>query len=350
MRFASEREYQAAVDYVHQLGLHTTAARTKPQNGSTSFPPVDHSATGNRPLTATGPLTSSLQTRLHDTPARPFSARSRNVHPLSPPVYFPRPDTATSVLMNDRFAEPQPFAEDAHSIGRPSTSDLPPRRELPFTRPDTGKSGDSDAARSGSRPSSSLMGPPQRPTSRVGRQKPSSRAGSSHGADLAPLPKPTPLNKIQASPQTNVGPRRQTSNHRSSEATRPQSAVSTRNENQRNTSFPPLFRPVTSDSSFHGRTSFSPVSEAAQNARRSEPSSFRLPTPLTSEVDHQTADVTLAELAVYAKQSDEIRMDALNNFLLKHLENDDFLSLVDDMDAAWARIVPGFGSTGKHGH
>jgi hypothetical protein len=152
-------------------------------------------------------------------------------------------------------------------------------------------------------------------------------------------------------------PSRRDSGRGNGEATRPQSAIATGKENKLGSGFPTLFRPVTSDGTTNRRTPLSTVSDTMQNECLSEPSTV-FATPLTSDHDHQSksvvgnsnaTDVALAELAVYAKQPDEVRMNALNKFLLKHLESDDFLVLVDDMDVAWARIAPGFGSAGRQG-
>jgi len=363
MRFASKKEYESAFNFVRQLGLYMTPSGSTVSTSQTSgpsFPPSDLSARNNRPSTAIGPTTLPLQTQLRDAAARPSSARSQNVLPLNPSILFPRPESAMSVLTNDRFAELQPVQEDAQArpvsatFGLPSASELPPRRELPFPRPDTGGS---DGARSGSRPSSSLMGPPQLPTSRAGRQRPTSRAGGSTSSELPPLAKPTPVSKIHTAPQIGASSSKRKLSTGIGETTRPQSAITKGNENQQYAGFPPLFRPVTSDGATNRRAPLSAASDNAQNERLSKPSTVLL-TPPTSDNDHQSCsiaedsnatDAALSRLAVYAKQSDEARVDALNHFLLKHLESNDFLALVDDMDAAWARIVPGFGSAGRHG-
>jgi hypothetical protein len=46
-------------------------------------------------------------------------------------------------------------------------------------------------------------------------------------------------------------------------------------------------------------------------------------------------------LAAYAMQSDEGRRAALNEFIFRHLESDDFLTLVEDLETAWARTALG---------
>jgi hypothetical protein len=40
-------------------------------------------------------------------------------------------------------------------------------------------------------------------------------------------------------------------------------------------------------------------------------------------------------------QSDEGRRAALNEFIFRQLESDDFLTLVEDMEASWARVALG---------
>jgi hypothetical protein len=46
-------------------------------------------------------------------------------------------------------------------------------------------------------------------------------------------------------------------------------------------------------------------------------------------------------LSAYVQQPDEERRVALNEFLFNHLENNDFLTLVEDMEACWARATLG---------
>jgi hypothetical protein len=352
MRFIVEQDYETAFDNLRQLGLHMTPARTaaKPQGGSTTFPPAS-STTNNRPSTAAGAATSPLRAQVQEAAARPSSTMSSNAHPLHPPVYFPRPDSAMSETMNNRFAELQSTTGDVYAtptrplsatFARPSSSELPPRRELPFPRPDTPKSGGSDGTRPGSRPSSGLMLPPQLPTPRAEHQRPTSKAGSSSVTGLPPLAKPTPLSKVQIAPQVEAASSRRVPSRGNSGTLHPQSAFVTTKENHLSTQFPPLLRLASRDGMAHQRAPLNAMSETAQNERFHQPS-YASATPLSSDFDHQTTSVALAELSVYAKQSDEVRMDTINTFLLQHLESDDFRTLVDDMEAAWARIGPGFG-------
>ncbi|KAI4950094.1 hypothetical protein J4E91_004750 [Alternaria rosae] len=67
-----------------------------------------------------------------------------------------------------------------------------------------------------------------------------------------------------------------------------------------------------------------------------------LDNPPTSVAGHHGATMSVNEnnqLATYAMQSDEGRRAALNEFVYRHLESDDFLTLVQDMETAWARVT-----------
>jgi hypothetical protein len=370
LKFASAKEFEAAIDHVHQLGLYMTAAQgsvpsapqnlARPQSGGPSCPPSKLSEITSRPFTAAAATAHPLQTPLLDAAARPFSARPLRSDPLTPPVYFQRPDSASTISTPDRYSELPTVTESrlmsadhpdtATVFGRPSTSELPPRRELPFQRPDTPKSRGSEGGRPGSRPTSSLMGPPPLPSSRAGRQCPTSTAGNNPAIELPVLPKPTPLANAHVGPQSIGSPSRRTHSRGTGGVSRPKSALTAQKENQQLASSPPLFRPATSDSTARNHP-LSAVGDSAQNERMPAPSAF-LPTPPASDANYQSplspegnnrADAALAELGVYAKQPDEVRMNALNSFILRHLEDDNFLALVDDMDQCWARIAPGFG-------
>jgi hypothetical protein len=48
-----------------------------------------------------------------------------------------------------------------------------------------------------------------------------------------------------------------------------------------------------------------------------------------------------SDLTDYAMQSPEDRRAVLNEFIFKHLEDDNFITLVEDMEACWARVGMG---------
>lgn len=329
----------------------------RPQSGGLSCPPSQLSEITSRPSTAIASNSTSMQDHFRDVAvARPLSAR----HPLEPPVLFPRPDSASTMHTHDRLPTLPTVSEESSTsltrpetailFTRPSSGDLPPRRELPFSRPDSPQSRGSDSIRLASRSSNSMMAPPPLPPpSRAGPRRPGSSAASSYEAELAPLPKPTIIENIQSEPQTKLTAKR-TAGRSVSKTSRPQTAMAKGKENQPLTGFPTPYRPATSDGIARKRP-LSAISDAAQNENRTELQGA-LPSPPASEATYHPhlnlennngADNAFSTLAEYATQSDDRRMAALNSFILQHLEDENFLTLIDDMDACWARLAPGMG-------
>jgi hypothetical protein len=68
---------------------------------------------------------------------------------------------------------------------------------------------------------------------------------------------------------------------------------------------------------------------------------FNPPTFLASDSMRQTGKAPESSpndsLARYAMQSEEGRRAALNEFIMRNLEDDGFLTLLEDMKVAWAR-------------
>ncbi|KAL7770194.1 hypothetical protein CFE70_000127 [Pyrenophora teres f. teres 0-1] len=82
------------------------------------------------------------------------------------------------------------------------------------------------------------------------------------------------------------------------------------------------------------------LSNAAQNLRQAMSHSTPI-TPPTSGTGATGEKSDRDALAAYVRQSDEGRRAALNEFIFRNLENDDFLTLVEDMETAWARTAIG---------
>jgi hypothetical protein len=82
------------------------------------------------------------------------------------------------------------------------------------------------------------------------------------------------------------------------------------------------------------------LSNAAQNTHHTVFQSAPI-TPPTSVTGHRSGTDETDGLAAYATQSDEERRALLNEFVFRHLESDDFLTLVQDMETAWARVAMG---------
>jgi hypothetical protein len=401
LKFKSSNDYEIAYSHLLQLGLRmsaTNASQSRPstststipsnaltssevfhdrvaQTAGPSCPPSRLTEISNRPYTAaTAPpsIESQLQAPTHTRPASSYTghrdgARNSNMSfsdPLRPPEYFARPDSATSTVLdlstsaypsNGSFMTTQYLndrPDTAPLLNRPDTAEaaLPPRRELPFTRPSMPRSAGSDGSRPSSRPSTGLMGPPPLPA-RVASLRPTSGRTATSETELPPLPKPTLVLSAQQQPSwMQQAPRTPTQDQSRS----PSSQASVYHDDQEN-------RPLSSSSSIFSPLSYkratsnvppstrlqSPLSNVAQNKPRTNLQS-PLSTPPTSGTFHQpqvstemggmtqfTADNSLAE---YAMQSQEDRRAALNEFIFQMLEDDNFLTLLEDLETCWARV------------
>jgi len=376
---------------------NSSHARKAPTTGS--YPPARLTEMSNRPYTATNAPT-SIESQVQEAArARPSSAytgysnttrdrMSSFSGPLRPPEYFARPDSATSQILDlpsatQAYAQhDRPFEtvehppsslsdrpESAMLYNHPDTSEsnLPPRRELPFARTSTPRSAGSDTNRPGSRPSSVMMGPPPLPA-RVSSLRPPSNRAANPEVELPPLPKPTIISTAQQQPSWMQQPPR-TPNQ---DQVTPPSAQPMIYEDQENrpmtsssqsssplsykrssTSMLPSPRPLTdlgSATQNRRHTESQPLSDlgsAAQNRRRTESQSPHS-TPPTSEQFHLPVEKSHAQnpvasdsLAAYAMQSPDGRRAALNEFLFKQLQSDSFITLLEDMEACWARAGMG---------
>lgn len=331
----------------------STAERSGP-----SCPPSRLSEISSRPFTAmSAPITQ--EPRFSDTTyMRPSTAFATSPDlpsssPLRPPVYFPRPDSSSGATFPPRdrpiasvehHDTPASRPEIALLYERPNTAELPPRRELPFSRDSLPTSSGSDHNRSSSRPSTALMGPPPLP-SRVSDLRPSSARAVSLDGELPPLRQPTivaetartisicqrpssPLPPPTLLPKSEQPIPVHEDRHAYSPASSSPQTYSTFRPTSRSTSRP-----------------FTPISNRTPDLSKStQPKAF---TPPATFRDKAQADRTYnpflsAEdenaLKAYAMQSGDGRKAALDDFILRSLDNDDFLKLVEDMEANWARI------------
>jgi hypothetical protein len=353
MKFASPQDFDVAYDHVRELGLWFTptqkARSVSPVRSGPSCPPSQLSEITGRPGTA-APVSSVALPNLKDVTAglRPLTAS------------FFNPGTTASSRRPDSAASLSPYEPTIRSplSARPDTaspitaSDLPPRRELPFERLDTADSTGTNSTRPGSRPLSGVMGPPVRPVSaRAGAKRPDSRAGSGHGTELPPLRKPTYISKTLTAQAAKLsgGPG---SILNAGETVRPQSAITQNNypAMQQMMSSAPVLAPTTPRpaSSYNTATTY-PLSLGTDNNSLAE-TPIALATPPGSDFNILESsspknqgdnDQHAKELAAYAQQSNESRLNELNNFIFHHLQDDNFLTLVDDMQMTWARIGTG---------
>ncbi|KAF2642805.1 hypothetical protein P280DRAFT_548221 [Massarina eburnea CBS 473.64] len=354
MTFSSSEDYDQAFNHLSQLGLHFSpvkpkasltrgsSASSQDQAGSISS---RFSELANRPFTADNSRPSSLGTQLQEASvARPLSAQPLFSSPLKEHMSLRRPDSAVTTLSVDEFDQYRPLSatrsENSITCARPSTSELPPRRELPFQRTDSPPlSRGSDSGRPTSR-SNFNMGPPPPPTYvRPGSGRPNSRATNSPTTELPPLRMPTIVeNSLQKKAPVRRG----------SNAPHQMNAVPVGKENPSFAS-PPVSRSSTS----FGRGSNRPLgamSDAGQNERSYEAYN-PYPTPLNSDTvnsnESRSDDINDTiqgddSLSKYAMQRDEERKSALNQRMLQYLEDPNFLTLVGDVEISFARIAPRF--------
>jgi hypothetical protein len=357
-RFKSSEHYDAVYHHLCQLGLRMSSSEVKErvqtpgpgqhqraEVGGPSCSPSRLAEIHSRPYTATSAptaLESQIQEHAHRRPSSAFAGPSNEgrsgfsspLNPLTPPTYLQRPDSATSMLdyppssafsSNGRFV---PTNEDdprertmspdtsTHSR-RPGSTEglLPPRRELPFQRSSLPRSSGSDTARPSSRPSTGLMGPPPLPA-RVAILRPSSAQASFQDTELPPLPQPTVID--QRSPRTPTPD--------AGAFLRATTAI-----------FEEADMPLSSSSS----------SSPLPHNRSSTSFSSTLPYSDDGHRDHSTFSVAPStnkaadSLVSYAMQSNEQRRAALNEFIFRHLDSDEFLTLVEDMETCWARVALG---------
>jgi hypothetical protein len=355
----------------------TSYGRVAPTGGP-SCPPSRLQEISSRPYTAfTAPtaIESQLQEAAHARPDSAYtgsteSARNRDTSfsgPLKPPEYFARPSSATSAVLdmsfpgfssNDRSltATEQGSAtsnyrpDTALLFHRPDTAEatLPPRRELPFPRSSLPRSAGSDGTRPSSRPSTGIMGPPPLPA-RVASLRPASSRAANQELDLPPLPKPTILSSATQQPswmqqpprtpdpQDNTLPSAQVNIYEDQENRPPLSSGS---------NFSPLSYKKSVSNTLSPIGSLSGPSHATYNRRHNE-SASPLSTPPTSTSFQHTqvlagpsgakAAIDSDDLAAYAVQPEVERRAALNEFIYKQLENDNFLTLLEDTQTCWAR-------------
>ncbi|KAH8730683.1 hypothetical protein GQ44DRAFT_605862 [Phaeosphaeriaceae sp. PMI808] len=386
LKFQNSSDYDTAYSHLHRLGLRMTTtnesqSRTSNSQAANTLASMassnssyGHNAQASAPLPAPPRLTevssrpysavtasTSIEPHVQEAiQARPVSAytgygsnagssSTSFSGPLRPPEYFARPDSNTSTALEHPSAVPE-FPEMAHDrpetallFGRPDTAEaaLPPRRELPFSRSSIPRSSGSDTAR----PSTSLMGPPPLPA-RVASLRPASSRTATADTDLPPLPKPTVLGSAQQQPSwmQQQLPRTVTQDqfiqHAAQASTysdqdnrpysNPSPSSSPLSYNRPSSNLLSPTRPFSSDAhNTHSSSSLSPLSTPPALG----PSRVSLEQGFAPNSTH----ITTENLAAYATQSADSRRAGLNEFIYQHLQDDNFLILVEDMETCWAR-------------
>lgn len=336
---------------------HLTTQPTGP-----SCPPSRLTEISNRPYTAVSAPTaveSQIQEAVRARPSSAFPSTSftPQLDPLTPPMFFPRPDSASMSSDYPSSFPPRerPLAateqhdasiarpETALLYDRPDTAELPPRRELPFQRDSLPRSSGSDSVRPRSRPSTGMMGPPPLPA-RVSDLRPGSARATNLDSELPPLRQPTivddttrPVSPAQQRPHTPTAPAKGRAKPAQATALYEDQLSFSPTSSPQAYPTPALTSPATRP--------LSAISSAAQDRRQSEsPGVFASPpaSGRKDRIDHTTAPAlfhnTEAGLKAYAMQSEDGRRAALNDFIFKALDSDEFLTLVEDVETSWARL------------
>jgi hypothetical protein len=330
------------------------SVRTEYERPGPSCPPSRLSEISSRPYTAVSAPTvveSQIQEAAHARPSSAFPSSGFTFpDPLTPPVHFRRPDSASvtspdqPVAAIEHHGVPSARPETALLYDRPNTAELPPRRELPFRRDSLPTSSGSDNNRPHSRPSTGVMRPPPLP-SRVSDLRPGSAHTAGVDSELPPLRQPTIVTDTgkktpaQQRPRTPMPPSR----GRSKPA-----QIPTIFEEQ--DSFAPA---LSSPQSYPTPAATSPLATRPLSALSSDPQSrpgsvspgvFTSP-PASASRDQTNRPILPAysrdtenALKAYAMQSDDGRKAALNSFILKSLDDNNFLTLVEDMETNWALL------------
>ena len=352
--------------------------------GRLSCPPSRLAEISSRPYTshsASSNTGSQLQGGTCPRPASATPAYAREdmgmsaslSGPLAPPVLFARPTSATSDILGRSHLDTSPASDQQmsavegtpylsterpdtamlfnrpssanrpDSANRPGTANRPdsaetppPRRELPFPRLSSPRSSGSDSVR----PSTGTMGPPPLPSRAASGRPSSSRSAMSKEIELPPLPQPTVVSKTVRGDKAMQQPRTPNQDHFS-----PLRAKTSPHESVENRS-PLTSSPMSSPLSFKKLSSttlptpLGTLSNAAQNTHHTIIQSAPI-TPPTSVTGRRSGTNETDGLAAYAMQSDEERRAVLNEFVFRQLESDDFLTLVQDMETAWARVAMG---------
>lgn len=342
-----------------------------------SCPPSRLAEISSRPHTAINaptPFQPQLQEATHSRPSSASIGSVRGddfIHtsfagPLNPPVVFPRPRSATADILgrtcnNALLPEQQISAvEEAPSVfdrpptamllDRPGTAEmLPPRRELPFQRLSSPRSSGSDTGRSSDRPLTGSMGPPALPRSATQRPG-SSRGVRSEDIELPPLPQPTVISKLNSGKQQPLRSPSQDQNSFQRAKTSPANRLE--NESSSSALSSPLSSPLTLKKTSPPALTPAQIHSTPGSKLQASTLEHRNHTPTFPGANHQTSNASGAtsstlgtddaeRLAAYTMQTDEGRRAALNEFIFRHLENEDFLTLVEDMETAWARVALG---------
>ena len=336
----------------------------------------DSNPTGDRPSsTSHGSTLEAIREAVEEGVTPPRTATSMVPSPCTTKPNEPwHSVTAEPHSLAALSSEP---AEQRPSTGRPSTAattpvpdtqefEIPPRRELPFKRPDSSHSG---SHRSVSRPRTSTSTTQSLPKPRLSREG----SGSLVRADSI-----SPTKQVLGSRPGTASPLKRTYNALEDEPTRPRTSGAQPSNthplayrgvsslHQATIADPPALptagsKPSRMDELLYGRR---PLAERSPNkvprisslidaphenvtpptsprrvAAPDEPQDYTINAYAAIKCPaHDTRETSLEE---YATQSLQDRQAALEEFMIENLENPAFIKLCEDVENCWRRIALG---------
>ncbi|KAF2116268.1 hypothetical protein BDV96DRAFT_631393 [Lophiotrema nucula] len=240
-------------------------------------------------------------------------SRVSSSDPLNPPEWFDRPATSSplAIVPERSFGAESRHATPEHPPGK--KIELPPRRELPFTRPGTARpSSRSSIPPPSQRPGTTMAAPTLLPPTTYGRSSSNTRS-TIDPMDLDPLPEPTFIENA-------AKPIRPTSASSASKAAQSRRPPTPRNSSQAN----PQEHTTRRSSSIQPPPNFTHADSAEDR--------------IFAELSGNASGAQSKGLDAYAMHSADGRKVILNDFMLQHIDDDNFVTLCEDMSACWATI------------
>lgn len=280
-------------------------------------------------------------------------------------------DPTNAALLSSNPAEPRPqtaISSTSATTALPNTQEfeIPPRRELPFKRPESRQSGSG----SGSRPGTAAKAMPPLPKPKLVKEG----SGTPIRTDSA-----SPTKEMLSSRPSTASPLKRTFNALDEEAARPQTAAASspikrsaaprdrspiRPLSPANTAASPentARKPTRMDELLYGRK---PLAERSTNTKVPRLDSLadaphETVSPPTSpaknvaggqhgpttnayaSIRSQMHDSNEVSIEEYATQSLQDRQAALDEFMVQNLENPAFTKLCEDVENCWRRIALG---------
>lgn len=344
-KFHSQDDLTTAQDLVERAGvrIYTSWGNVGPATMERANRPLSRQDTDFRPSSAISNNTPGVLSSLTSatfpgseypsSPPHPRQTALRNSMRDDLSQFQTRDDYQQSSFPAGSRAEQRPSTAPNFTSDRPLSAMMPPRRELPFTRP---YYRDSDKTFV---PGDGFIGSPA-----VNKQASSSDQRPST-ADLAPLKTPTYATRST----TRMEKKKQVANssltHNDAPPTseyfpalRGLSPSTLRDETSRPV-LSPLKRPLSdTDSNENSRSTRRPFSNGRASSSTHKTHTDDSENYIVEQVRNATHSDGSRTLRSYAAQTQEMRDSLLNELFIECIEDDGFIALCQDVAANWRRI------------